>query len=120
MTGFAERFNTLKCLKSSLLTLKMLPKPGDCPSLLLNHPDSKTLAILAIQEHRNPKTQAPLTHQSWTLIEPPSQENTRPRAAIYINNRILSPESYQPIHYPSTDVAMMEIKVESKHPMQHA
>src|SRR5271156_5127442 len=33
MTGFAERFNTVKCLKSSLLTLKTLPKPGDCPSL---------------------------------------------------------------------------------------
>src|SRR5271155_4913807 len=33
MTGFAERFNTVKCLKSSLLTLKTLPKPSDCPSL---------------------------------------------------------------------------------------
>ena len=35
MTGFVERFNTVKCLKSSLLTLKTLPKPGDCPSLLV-------------------------------------------------------------------------------------
>ena len=33
MTGFAERFNTVNCLKSSLLTLKTLSKPGDCPSL---------------------------------------------------------------------------------------
>src|SRR5277367_4413735 len=37
MTGFAERFNTVKCLKSSLLTLKTLPKPGDCPSLPRTH-----------------------------------------------------------------------------------
>src|SRR5271168_4296304 len=42
MTGFAERFNTVKCLKSSLLTLKTLPKPGDCPSLLDNMPVSPT------------------------------------------------------------------------------
>src|SRR5271170_6219234 len=38
MTGFAERFNTVKCLKSSLLTLKTLPKPGHCPSLMLFKP----------------------------------------------------------------------------------
>src|SRR5271155_774260 len=37
MTGFAEPFNTVKCLNSSLLTLKTLPKPGDCPSLAHNH-----------------------------------------------------------------------------------
>src|SRR5271170_4989491 len=37
MTRFAERFNTVKCLKSSLLTLKMLPKPGDCPLLSSRH-----------------------------------------------------------------------------------
>ena len=33
MTGFAERFDTVNCLQSSLLALKTLPKPGDCPSL---------------------------------------------------------------------------------------
>ena len=93
-------------------------KSGPTTHSMLNHPDSEQLAILMIQEqHRVARTKAPLIHQSWTLIEPPTQEDTRPRAAIYINNNILSPESYQPLHYPSTDIVILEVKIENKHPM---
>ena len=58
---------------------------------LLNHPDSSKLAILAVQEQYCSKiTKSSLPHQSWTLIEPPRiNDTTNPRAAIYINNRII-------------------------------
>src|SRR5277367_4541788 len=49
MTGFAERFNTVKCLKSSLLTLKTLPKPGHCPSLSKTLKEHKRHVKLVLQ-----------------------------------------------------------------------
>jgi len=43
------------------------------------------------------------------LIESPPQENhPHPRAAIYINNRIIPPNSYQTLQFPSRDVIMIE------------
>jgi len=93
-------------------------KSGPTTYSLLSHPDSEKLAILAIQEqHYLPRTKEPLTHQSWTIIEAPRYENNQPRAAIYVNNRILSADAYQSIHYPSSDIIIIEIKVENNYPM---
>jgi hypothetical protein len=67
-----------------------------------------------------PQIQTSLPHQSWTLIEPPKQGNhPQPRAAIYINNRILPANSYQALHFPSSDVVMIKIlnTDEGCHPM---
>jgi hypothetical protein len=64
---------------------------------LLNHPNSKKLAILTVQEQYCPKrTGTSLPHQTWTIIETPSQDpNKTPRAAIYVNKRILPAKSFQ-------------------------
>ena len=81
---------------------------------LLNHPNSMKLAILAIQEqYCSQQTRLSLPHQSWTIIETPSQDPKKnPRAAIYINKRILPARSFQPVHYPSSDIAIIEVKTE--------
>jgi exonuclease III len=86
---------------------------------LLNHPNSKQLAILAVQEQYCPKrTQSSLPHQSWTIIETPSSDPEKyPRAVIYVNKRILPSRSFQPVHYPSSDVAIIEVKMEETAPM---
>ena len=81
---------------------------------LLNHPNSKKLAILAVQEqYCSKRTGMSLPHQSWTIIETPSQEsNKKPRAAIYVNNRIIPAKSFQALHYPSSDIAMIQVKAD--------
>ena len=82
---------------------------------LLNHPDSKTLAILAVQEQYCSKlTKTSLSHPSWTLIEPP---RSIPRAAIYINNRILQPSTYETLNYPSSDVVILKLTTNANQPM---
>ena len=82
---------------------------------LLNHPNSEQLAILAVQEqYCSQRTRSSLPHQSWTIIETPSQDpNKNPRAAIYVNKRILPAQSFQPVHYPSSDIAIVKVKMES-------
>ena len=81
---------------------------------LLNHPNSKKLAILAVQEqYCSPRTGMSLPHQSWTIIETPSQDpGKKPRAAIFVNNRILPATSFQAVHYPSSDIAMIQVKTD--------
>jgi hypothetical protein len=82
---------------------------------LLNHPNSTKLAILAVQEQYCAKrTRSSLPHQSWTIIETPSQDPEKnPRAAIYVNKRILPARSFQPLHYPSSDIAIIQVKTET-------
>ena len=86
---------------------------------LLNHPDSKRLTILAVQEQYCSKlTKTSLSHPSWTLIEPPRLEaDTIPRAAIYINNRILQPSTYETLNYPSSDVVILKLTTNANQPM---
>ena len=81
---------------------------------LLNHPNSKKLAILAIQEqYCSPRTGMSLPHQSWTIIETPSPEHDKkPRAAIYVNKRILPAKSFQALHYPSSHITMIQLKTD--------
>jgi exonuclease III len=81
---------------------------------LLNHPNSKKLAILAVQEqHCSSRTGTSLPHQSWTIIETPSQDpGKKPRAAIFVNNRILPATLFQALHYPSSDIAMIQVKTD--------
>lgn len=84
----------------------------------LNHPNSKKLAILAVQEqYCSSRTKKSLPHQSWTIIETPSQEpGKKPRAAIYVNKRVLPEKSFQVLHYPSSDVAMIQLKKDDNGP----
>src|SRR5579859_1947829 len=81
---------------------------------LLNHPNSKKLFILAVQEqYCSTQTGTSLPHQSWTIIETPSHEpNKKPRAAIYINKRILPAKSFEALHYPSSNIAMIQVKTD--------
>jgi hypothetical protein len=52
-----------------------------------------------------------LPHESWTIIETPSQDPDKtPRPAIYVNNRIIKPESVQLIHYPSSDITIIQVQ----------
>src|SRR5579859_7734998 len=85
---------------------------------LLNHPNSKKLAILAVQEqYCSSQTKQSLPHQSWTIIETPNQEpGKKPRAAIYVNKRLLPEKSFQVLHYPSSDVAMIQLKKDDNGP----
>src|SRR5205085_6944994 len=81
---------------------------------LLNHPNFKKLAILTVQEqYCSMRMGTSLPHQSWTIIETPNQEpDEKPRAAIYVNNRILPAKSFQGLHYPSSDIAMIQVKAD--------
>jgi hypothetical protein len=59
------------------------------------------------------RTGTSLPHQSWTIIETPSHEpDKNSRAAIYVNKRILPAKSFQALHYPSSDIAMMQVKTD--------
>src|SRR5271169_993367 len=82
---------------------------------VLNHPDTKRYAILMLQEqfwweHK----ESSLTHQSWTLIEPPRTTSSHPRTAIYINNSILPTTSYEQIYIPHSDVTAVAIKTKDQ------
>jgi len=71
---------------------------------ILNHPSSAKYPILMLQEHYWSKyTNSAPIHHSWNLIQAQSQ-NQRPRAAIYINNRILPSSTYNIIPFPSSDI----------------
>src|SRR5436305_1523717 len=77
---------------------------------VLNHPDSEQFAIIATQEqHNNLNTGTPLTHQSWTLIQPTTQSETPPRTAIYINKRHISQARVTQIQIPILDVTAVSI-----------
>ena len=86
---------------------------------LLNHSDSKTLIILAVQEQYYSKlTNTTLSHPSWTLIEPPRTEaNINPRVAIYINNRTLQSNTYETLNYPSSDVVILKLTTDDSQSM---
>ena len=58
-----------------------------------------------------------LTHHSWTLIEPTHESNAHPRAAIYVNNSIISASSYETIYIPSSDATAISIKLQNSEPM---
>src|SRR5271167_347272 len=70
---------------------------------ILNDPHAKKFTILALQEHRSRHTKSPLTHHSWTLIEPTTTTH-QPRSAIYINNTTITSTNFEPLHFPFSDV----------------
>ena len=85
---------------------------------ILNHPDMKQYAILLLQEQywlKNKKS-SPI-HPSWTLFEPMTQENEKPRTAIYINNNLLTAARITPLNVPLTDVTAVEIITANLRPM---
>ena len=82
---------------------------------LLNSPDSKSLTILILQEqYWNKTAESSLQHPSWTLIQSPAVNNIPPRAIIYINNRILSANSYEAIPTSSSDIMAIKIHTQDQ------
>ena len=55
-------------------------------------------------------------HHAWTLIEP-TVNDTRPRAAIYTNNNLISPSRVTPLTLPFKDVAAAAITITNTKPM---
>ena len=85
---------------------------------VLNDPTSSRYAILLLQEqYFSSYTNSSLTHHSWTLIESTRAGDNPPRAAIYVNNNILPPHSYQPIPMEVPDSAALAVQLaEEQHP----
>lgn len=83
-----------------------LHKSGNITNSVLNDPRSKRFAALLLQEqYWLSCTESSPMHHSWTLIEPISAApGERPRAAIYVNNRILPTASFKQVHLTINDV----------------
>src|SRR5436190_6977440 len=84
---------------------------------LLNSENSKKYAIILLQEQYTYKDKTSPPHQSWTLIESKRTENKAPRAAIYLNNRILPAYSYEPVPIELPDIVAIALRMDQEqHP----
>jgi len=79
---------------------------------ILNDPTSSKIALLMLQEHYwSEYTKSPLTHHSWTAIQPTNAKDTRSRAITYINKTLLKVETYEAVPFPSNDVVALKVKL---------
>jgi ribonuclease HI len=84
---------------------------------ILNDADTKQYAILMLQEqHWSTFTKSSPIHNSWTLIEPAVLDKQQPRAAIYTNNKLISPSHVTPISLPFKDVAAVALNTKNTKP----
>ncbi len=95
-------------------TLKILQynlrKNQQITESVLNHPDSKEIAIIALQEqYYSQYTKSSPTHQSWTLIEPTEQNGAPLRAAIYVNKNCIPQAHITQIPIPIHDTTAISI-----------
>ena len=94
-----------------------LRKSRENTDSILNHPDSKPYAMLALQEqYVSPWDNKPLQHQSWTLIEPYTSSENPPRAVIYINNNVVDSNSFKQWPIPISDTVAVEITTANPKP----
>ena len=83
---------------------------------ILNDSDMKQYAILLLQEqYWSSYTNSSLTHHSWTLYEP-TTNNEQPRPAIYTNNNLLGAAQITHIDLPLDDVTAIEIATKDPQP----
>src|SRR5947207_12833205 len=95
-------------------TLKILQynlrKNQQITESVLNHPDSKEIAIIALQEqYYSQYMKSSPTHQSWTLIEPTEQNGAPPKATIYVNKNCIPQAHITQIPIPIHDTAAISI-----------
>ena len=92
-----------------------LNKNRETTDSVLNDPSSSKYALLLLQEQYWSKyTKSSLLHQSWTLLEPKSSDDILqyPRAVIYVNNKLLPANSYEPLSLPTTDAIGIVINLQ--------
>src|SRR2546423_1315729 len=76
---------------------------------ILNDPSSQKYTALLLQEQYWSKyTESSLLHHSWTLIESTTYRR-QPRSVIYVNNNLVTTESFTPISVPFGDVSAVEL-----------
>jgi hypothetical protein len=81
---------------------------------VLNSEISKKYTIILLQEQYTYKDKTTPPHHSWTLIESKSTENKAPRAAIYLNKRILPAHSYEPIPIELPDIVAIALRMDQE------
>src|SRR5579871_5170344 len=75
---------------------------------LLNSPSTANYAALLIQEPYYSKlTNSTIIHHSWTLIEGHKRE--RNHTVIYVNKKLISAASYEPVNIPFSDITAISI-----------
>src|SRR5579864_906429 len=94
-----------------------LRKSREHTDSVLNHPDTESYALLALQEqYISLWDNKPLQHQSWTLVEPTIITENPSYAVIYINKKIIDSNSFTQWPIPIPDTVAVEITTTAHKP----